>query len=63
MEYAFNELDINRLQFFINNDNAKSIRLAEKLGCTYEGELREVDWANGRYPHTKLYSILAREYR
>ncbi len=63
MEYAFNELDINRIQLFINNDNTKSLKLAEKLGCVCEGELRENDYANGRYHTQKLYSILAREFK
>ena len=62
LRYAFEDLNINRVQFFINTDNTQSVGLVKKLGCTYEGTLRDNDWVNGRFHTQVLYSCLANEF-
>lgn len=40
-EYAFNSLDLNKLYFYVNEDNYPSIRMNEKCGFVLEGRLRQ----------------------
>lgn len=63
LEYAFEELNINRAEFYINTDNYDSLKLVESLGIRQEGTLLENDFTNGKYHDQNLYSILKREYK
>ena len=38
MRYAFDDLDMSHVISLINRDNAPSIRVAERLGETVEGD-------------------------
>lgn len=63
LEHAFENLNINRAEFFINTDNYDSIKLVDSLGIRCEGTLLDNDFTNGKYHDQKLYSILRREYK
>lgn len=41
IDYAFNELGLNKIYAFTNEDNIPSCRLSEKLGFKLEGRFRE----------------------
>jgi len=41
MQLGFEDLDLNRIELEIAVDNAASRRVAEKLGCVFEGILRQ----------------------
>ena len=62
LQYAFEELDVNKVIFLINTDNYSSLKLVDRMGLRCEGVLLDNDFANGKYHDQKLYSILKREY-
>ncbi|MEW2527526.1 GNAT family protein [Streptomyces sp. NPDC047071] len=60
--YAFTELGLHRISAAIGPDNTASIALAEKLGFTKEGVLRDHVYTNGAWRDSILYSVLASEW-
>lgn len=62
LRYAFQNYDLNKIQFFINEDNKQGVMLVEKLGIPYIGTLPDNDYVNGRFHNHKLYSILKRDF-
>lgn len=59
IQYAFDDLGINRIEAKIEPENTYSIQLIEKLNFTYEGTLRQSERSKGRYIDLKIYSKLA----
>jgi len=62
LEYAFEDLNVNKVVFLINTDNYSSLNLVNRLGLRNEGTLLDNDFSNGKYHDQHLYSILKREY-
>ncbi|MCK6438884.1 MAG: GNAT family N-acetyltransferase [Planctomycetes bacterium] len=64
LEYAFNGLELNRIQLRTHPGNAKSVAVAERLGFRLEGIMRqEFRGASGHYEDSALYSLLAQDWR
>ncbi len=64
IEYAFNVLNINRLELRCDPRNLASVKIAEKFAFTYEGTLREYVFVEGKgYLDESVYSLLFREYK
>ena len=63
LDYAFDELEINRMQIRVATGNTKSLAIPERLGLQFEGVLREAELVNGEYYDLALYSMLASEWR
>ena len=61
--YAFDELEINRMQIRVATGNRKSRAIPERLGLQFEGVLRQAELVNGEYYDLALYSMLASEWR
>jgi [ribosomal protein S5]-alanine N-acetyltransferase len=57
------ELGLNRIEATINPDNARSIRVAEKLGFTREGRLRDYRRMSGGFRDCYIYGLLRREWQ
>ena len=62
IRYAFEELDLYRLEADPDPQNAASIALLEKQGFKYEGLLRERYFMNGRPMDAAYYGLLRREW-
>jgi len=63
IDFAFEKLDINRVELRCNPGNMASKRIAEKFGFTFEGNLREYVYIDGKgYDDESVYSLLRREY-
>lgn len=56
--YAFNGLDLNRLEADIDPRNVSSARTLDRLGFRKEGHLRERWIVNGEVSDTDLYGLL-----
>lgn len=63
LNYAFNEWQLERVEFKIDSRNIRSRKAVEKLGATFEGELRShTVMTNGFRRNTCFYSILKNEF-
>ena len=63
MKYSFQNLNLNRLEILAATQNPKSFTIAERLGFTKEGTLRETEFVNGRWFDYIVYSLLKREWK
>lgn len=62
LKKAFEELKLHRIYLTVLADNTAAVRLYEKCGFIFEGELRDHLFLNGRYVSWKLYGILDNEF-
>jgi RimJ/RimL family protein N-acetyltransferase len=62
LEWAFDALDLNRVQAETDTRNTASGRVLEKLGFIREGRLREDCVVDGEVSDTWVYGLLRREY-
>src|SRR5215213_3248561 len=62
LQWAFETLDLNRVQAETDTRNAASARVLEKLGFVREGTLREDCVVNGDVSDSWVYGLLRREW-
>lgn len=63
LEFAFEKLDMLRVEFRADNNNARSIAAMKSIGCVVEGVLRQnVPTANGGRRDSIVLSILQHEW-
>jgi len=62
LHWAFDTLDLNRVQAETDTRNAASARVLEKLGFVREGTLREDCVVNGDVSDSWVYGLLRREF-
>jgi ribosomal-protein-serine acetyltransferase len=60
-EYAFEALDLHRIEIHVATENQRSRRIPERLGFRLEGVLREVQRLRGTYLDHALYALLRDE--
>jgi ribosomal-protein-serine acetyltransferase len=63
INYAFNDLKLNRIQINCNVENAKSRAIPERLGFKLEGVQHQVEWLNGKFRDWAIYAMLAEEWK
>jgi [ribosomal protein S5]-alanine N-acetyltransferase len=63
LQWAFNALDLNRVQAETDTRNVASARVLEKLGFLREGTLREDCTVNGEVSDSWVYGLLRRDWR
>ncbi|MFE1464419.1 GNAT family N-acetyltransferase [Streptomyces nigra] len=63
LRWAFEALDLNRVQAEADTRNAASARVLEKMGFVREGTLREDCVVNGDVSDSWVYGLLRREWR
>ena len=62
LQWAFDTLDLNRVQAETDTRNVASARVLEKLGFRYEGTLREDCIVNGDVSDSWVYGLLRRDW-
>jgi len=63
LEFAFNQMDFERVEFRADNNNKRSIAAMQKIGCTVEGVLRNhLPMPNGTRRDSIVLSILKKEW-
>ena len=62
LNIAFHEFDLERVYLNVISENKRAIRLYEKCGFIYEGELRDHLFIKGNYISWKLYGMIEDEY-
>jgi [ribosomal protein S5]-alanine N-acetyltransferase len=63
LQWAFDRLDLNRVQAETDTRNAASARVLEKLGFLREGTLREDCVVNGEVSDSWVYGLLRRQWQ
>ena len=63
LQWAFDTLDINRIQAETDTRNTASARVLEKLGFVREGTLREDCVVNGVVSDSWVYGLIGREWQ
>jgi ribosomal-protein-alanine N-acetyltransferase len=63
LRWAFDTLDLNRVQAETDTRNMASARVLEKLGFVREGTLREDCIVNGEVSDSWVYGLIRREWR
>ncbi len=62
VDYAFNELGLNRVVIRCATGNAKSCSIPQRLGFKQEGILREAGWLYDHFVDLVVYGMLASEW-
>ena len=62
LQWAFDTLDLNRVQAEADTRNVASARVLEKLGFVREGTLREDCVVNGEVSDSWVYGLIRREW-
>jgi len=63
VRFGFEQLDLHRLEAITATENARSIRLLERLGLKREGVRREYSQqADGSFQSSAIYGLLREEY-
>ncbi|GIP31686.1 GNAT family N-acetyltransferase [Paenibacillus sp. J2TS4] len=62
LDYGFKELELNRIEAFIDPDNISSRKLLEKSGLREEGFLKECFYEKNQFVDAVLFAVLKREY-
>jgi ribosomal-protein-serine acetyltransferase len=63
LQYAFEELQLNKVEIRAAVGNTKSQAIPERLGFTKEGTIREAEWLYDHYVDHAAYGILASEWK
>ena len=62
LDFAFRQMNLNRVHLRVYADNLRAIRLYRKLGFRQEGCLREDAYRDGAYRDTLAMGLLRREW-
>lgn len=62
LEYAFNTLNLNRIQLHVAVDNEAAVNVYKKTGFTVEGTLREAMYHEGKYCDFYVMGILKKDW-
>ena len=62
LEFAFERLGLNRIELRCASENLPSQRLAERLGFSWEGLLRQAELIDGVFLDHFIYSLLRADF-
>ncbi|MFQ5796360.1 MAG: GNAT family N-acetyltransferase [Candidatus Bipolaricaulia bacterium] len=62
VDYAFNELGLNRVEIHCATENKKSCAIPERLGFTQEGTIRQAERLYDHFVDHVVYRMLADEW-
>jgi RimJ/RimL family protein N-acetyltransferase len=63
LRFAFDEMNLNRVELVVHDDNARAIACYRKCGFVEEGRLRQDRYKHGGYHDTLVMGVLADEFR
>lgn len=63
LNHAFNNMNLQRVELTVLDDNAHAKHLYEKCGFIYEGKKRRAKYKNGEFVDMLMYSILKHEFK
>lgn len=63
VNYAFVELNLNRVEIRAAEENKKSRAVPERLNFSEEGHIRQSEWLYDRYVNHVIYGMLAENWK
>jgi RimJ/RimL family protein N-acetyltransferase len=63
LRYAFEELNLNRVELRVNTGNAGGVKAYEQAGFVREGLMRQTGFIDGEYQDSFVMSVLRSEWR
>jgi ribosomal-protein-serine acetyltransferase len=63
IDYAFKELELNRVEIHCAIGNKKSRAIPQRLGFTQEGIVRQAEWLYDHFVDHIIYGVLASEWK
>lgn len=63
LQYGFEELQMNRIEAYVDPANINSYRLLQRLGFEQEGLVREAFFQKGKFVNAFITSLLQKDYR
>lgn len=63
IEYGFNNLELNRIEAFVEPENVGSRTVLEKVGFREEGILKEHYYWRNRFVDNVIYAFLKKDYK
>ncbi|PYT01156.1 MAG: GNAT family N-acetyltransferase [Acidobacteria bacterium] len=63
IDYAFDELQLNRVEIRCSTENRRSAAVPERLGFRKEGVIRQSEILNGKLHDFNIYGLLAEDPR
>ena len=63
LRFAFDEVNLNRVNLLVHDDNARAIACYSKCGFIEEGRLRQDRYKGGAYHDSLVMGILVDEFR
>lgn len=63
LDFAFNKLNIHRIEAYVAPENLASVRVLEKSNFVREGLLRELLFINGQWVDHYMYAMLQRDFK
>ena len=63
VNYAFNTLNLNRIQLHVALKNGKAINIYKKIGFEIEGTLRQAMYQDGQYYDFYVMGLLKNDYK
>lgn len=63
LEFAFQTINIHRIEAYVSPKNEGSVRVLEKSGLVREGLLRELLFINGEWVDHYMYAILQNDFK
>jgi RimJ/RimL family protein N-acetyltransferase len=63
LQYAFEDLNLNRVELRVNTANAAALKAYAAAGFVREGTLRQAAWVEGRHEDILVMSVLRQEWK
>ena len=63
IDYAFNDLGLNRVEIRFATGNGKSRAIPERLGFTHEGTVRAGEWLYDHFVDSEVYGLLKADWK
>jgi len=63
MKYAFEQMNLHRIDLFVHATNERAIKAYEKCGFQHDGRIRQAHYMDGRYSDVLLMGLLYEDFK